>query len=74
MIKQNVFKIRLTKKNMASSERKSSKQNQTNLDESQRDVVRKKVKDYNPQLQNIKRIISKNSLRNGLIKQRRSLL
>ena len=48
----------------------SSRQNQSNIDDTQRDTVKRKVKDYNPQI-NLKRLIAKNSLKNGLTIRRR---
>ena len=50
----------------------SSRQNQSNIDDTQRNVVKKKVINYNPQL-DLKRLITKNSLKNGLIINRRIL-
>ena len=48
-----------------------SRQSQSNIDDTQREVERKiNPKQFNPQIQNIKRIITKQSLKNGLIIRR----
>lgn len=59
---------------MANAGAHSSKQNQSNIDESQRDTVKKHYPRVDPEVKRLERERLKQNMKSGLIKRRRSLL